>query len=153
MGDDEKQPSGTAQDPRPELLQLAATYASAVDQRDQAALLSVFVPDATLTVHRADRSDHMTGHGELSRITERIARYEKTFHMLGQGAYQVDGDTAQGEVYCVANHLKGGINTVMFIRYHDRYVRDEADGRWRISQRELAVDWVEQHPIDQVPKG
>ena len=57
---------------------------------------------------------------------------------------------ATGEVYCTASHLRqgdgGATNTVMFIRYLDRYAC--IDGSWAISVRRVVVDWTESHPVD-----
>jgi SnoaL-like domain len=79
-----------------------------------------------------------------------IKRYPKTYHVLGQSTYEIDGDVATGEVYCMAHHLTpdpgadppAGTNYVMFIRYDDEY-RAGADGEWRIADRRVLIDWTE----------
>jgi ketosteroid isomerase-like protein len=128
---------------------LADQYASAVDRRDRDAFLDVFHPDAVLvlldhadpTVVTATRA----GHAELAAVTELIARYERTFHFVGNARYEIDGDRATGEVYCLAHHLTpnrhGGTDYVMLIRYQDSYSR--RDGGWRIDERRLVTDWTE----------
>lgn len=125
-----------------ELRNLAVRYASAVDHRDPGEVRQIFADTATLVVQRGENESSMSGLDEIGKIAEVIARYEKTFHMLGQSSYQVDGDSATGEVYCVANHLKDGSNFVMYIRYEDRYVRDPARG-WLFSVRRVVVDWTQ----------
>ena len=129
-----------------QLQRLAAAYADAVDRRDPDALAALFTEDASLAVVRDSGTREFSGEG-IRGITETVARYEKTFHMLGQALYEVDERRATGLVYCVANHLKEGVNTVMYIRYHDKYVCDDA-GAWRFERRELVVDWVETRPTD-----
>jgi ketosteroid isomerase-like protein len=133
------------------LRSLAASYAAGVDRRQLDLLLSAFHPDATLAVHRAQaRPDDepllMRGRVEIGRVVELIARYPRTFHLLGQGRYEVDGDRASGEVYCVAHHYapsdEGARNHVMYIRYHDVYRRDDA-GTWKIERRDVRTDWTE----------
>jgi hypothetical protein len=61
----------------------------------------------------------------------------------------VDGDDAEGVVYCEAHHLSqvDGQTTdqVMYINYLDRYRR--TDGTWRFADRETNVQWIEQRAI------
>ena len=140
--------SGSDADVRGELRLLAERYAKGVDQRDAETLLSAFHENARLSVHRpseADAAGEMVGHSQIAKITERIARYPKTFHLLGQSTYEIDGATATGEVYCSAHHLtpdsNGGTDYVMLIRYNDEYRREA--GAWRIARRRVLVDWTE----------
>jgi hypothetical protein len=128
---------------------LADQYAWAVDRRDRDGFLRVFHPDGVLVL--LDHADPSVvtatrrGHDELGEITGLIARYDKTFHFVGNARYDVDGDRATGEVYCLAHHLTpnrhGGTDYVMLIRYQDTYSRRE--GHWRIDERRLITDWTE----------
>jgi hypothetical protein len=136
------------------LRSLAASYAAGVDRRQLGVFLSAFHPDASLVVYGAragaDRPpNRMQGHDEIGQVVDMIARYPKTFHLLGQSRYEigVDGDDrASGEVYCSAHHYvaaeDGDKNHVMYIRYEDEYRRDENSG-WRIALRAVRVDWTE----------
>jgi ketosteroid isomerase-like protein len=134
---------------RLELRGLADTYATAVDHRDASLFVSVFHPDAVLVVHPPGDPDAisgtMTGHDELAGVTEKIARYQRTYHFVGNARYELDGDRATGEVYGIAHHLTpdhhGGTDFVMLIRYLDTYSRG-GDG-WRIDQRRVVTDWTE----------
>lgn len=139
-------------DPRTALRTLAEQYARAVDTRDAELLLNVFAPDARLRVYNPagvepPRSDRR-GHDQLARITKSIARYAKTFHLVGNASYDLAGDDATGEVYCIAHHLSTDGDTatddVMYIRYHDTYHRN--GGEWRITDRRVDVDWTESRP-------
>jgi hypothetical protein len=134
---------------------LAYRYAAGVDRRDEDLLLSAFLPDATLTVGRSgpDGKEHLrvlTGHDELRAITRLIARYAKTFHFVGNHRCDIDGDVANGEVYCTAHHFDAGpegeTDYVMLIRYQDVYRRDSA-GQWLIASRRLVVDRTETHTV------
>jgi len=137
------------------LRSLAARYAAGVDRRQRDLFLSAFRPDATLAVHRPaagpdDKPHLMRGHAEIGRVVELIAKYPKTFHMLGQDRYQLEGDRATGEVYCLASHYvpsgQGDSNYVMYIRYEDEY-RREPGGPWQIQRRDVRTDWTERRPI------
>ena len=120
-----------------------------------AAVMNVTATDTTaasyLTVYPADATQptsHLTGHDDLATATTFLARYAKTFHFVGNSIYEIDGDNATGEVYCVARHLRvrddDTTDFVWFIRYIDRYER--RDGTWLIADRTLRVDWTETHP-------
>jgi ketosteroid isomerase-like protein len=148
-----RQPSG-----HHELLYaLSCAYARAVDQRDSAGFVDVFEPDATLRITAASDPARVVrtidGHDQLAAVPQRIARYDRTFHLLGQASYDdhPDGDRATGEVHCVAHHLTvrspEAQNSVMYIRYADAYRRG-GDGRWRIADRLVQVDWTETRPAD-----
>jgi hypothetical protein len=131
------------------LRSLAESYASGVDRRDRDTFLSAFHPDGVLVLLDHKNPTQVTatrsGHGELADVTELIARYDTTFHFIGNARYEIDGDRATGEVYCLAHHLTpdrhGGTDYVMLIRYQDTYSR--RDGRWGIDERRLVTDWTE----------
>jgi hypothetical protein len=134
---------------------LGAQYAMSVDRRDPAGYVGVFLPDARLRIFDpADApapTSEIVGVGELAKVIDRIGRYDVTFHLVGTARYDVQGDVATGEVYCVAHHvLRGDPDTddVMYIRYVDEYRRaggtgDRAGREWKIAERVLYVDFRE----------
>jgi len=138
--------------PHTELETLSRRYAAAVDRRDSAALLAVFTPDATLRHEQPGREPrNLTGHDELVGIISIVARFPRTYHLVAQSLYVVDGESAVGEVYCTANHFRdgksgSGRNHIMYIRYLDRYSAN-SDGRWRIAHRTVTVDATEDRPV------
>ena len=124
------------------LQDLAVRYARGVDRRDRALFLRAFHPDATLIV---PSGQVLAGHDQIGHVTEAIKRYDRTFHFLGQSAYEPPDEgldpagTACGEVYCVAYHWTAGRPAwVMHIRYQDTYRRGESG--WRIATRRVVVD-------------
>jgi len=130
------------------LRRLAVSYARGVDRRDRLLFLTAFRPDATLTV---PSGRVLTGHAEIGGVTEGIKRYDRTFHFLGQSAYEPPDEgldppgTARGEVYCIAHHwTKGHPKWIMYVRYQDVYVQD--DTGWLISSRRITIDAEEKHP-------
>jgi len=142
-------PAATAADVA-ELRALAESYAHGADRGDRDAFLSAFHPDGRLLVFTNSDDDEprgvREGHEALSVIPDMLRRYDKTFHFLGNHRYSVDGDTASGEVYCMAHHMTtdihGATDFVMLIRYLDSY-RREPGGAWRIAEREVRPDWTE----------
>jgi ketosteroid isomerase-like protein len=133
------------------LRRLVDGYARAVDRGDVEAFLELFEPDAVLQVFYGSDSEGPTtesrGHSALGEIPTRVkSRYDRTFHFVGNHLCDVSGDDATGEAYCLAHHLTenahGGTDYVMLIRYHDVY-RRRPDNPWRITRRNVLVDWTE----------
>jgi SnoaL-like domain len=150
-------------DPTPEeraaLRELAERYAAGIDRRDTELFLSAFHPEqGQLFVFDPSEAPEprgtRRGRDELADVITLIARYDTTFHMLGNSRYDVAGDTASGEVYCIAHHLdanpsnEGDARTdrVMFIRYRDEYGLGEQG--WRIIERRVLVDWTETRRVE-----
>jgi hypothetical protein len=140
-----------------ELRDVAQRYASGVDRGDTERFLSAFHDDGALVSH--DRADHATvtrrrtGHRELGPIPTTVAsKYVRTFHLIGNTDYRVDGDEAWGEVYCVAHHYEvvdgEPSDFAMYIRYQDRYAR--RDGQWRIAERHHLLDWTERRRAEPI---
>jgi ketosteroid isomerase-like protein len=134
------------------LRELSDRYARAVDRRDVESFAELFTDDAELSVHDPAEakapSRARRGRDELSEVPRLIGQYRKTFHFVGNALYEIDDDSATGEVYCAAHHLIDDPDAVtahvMLIRYLDSYRRCD-DGRWRISRRRVLVDWTEAH--------
>ena len=101
---------------------LVEAYARGCDARDADLLASLFTHGATLTVNWTTRSPttmHMPA--DIGRIPSGLANYERTLHFVGNHWADIDGDSATGETYCFAHHIKEGNDHVMAIRYQDRY--------------------------------
>lgn len=133
-----------------ELETLSRRYAAAMDRRDRAALLGVFHLEATMRVEQPGQPvGRLAGHRELGRLTDIIAGWPLTRHVLAQGLFVVDGDSAVGETYCTAHHFHTGADGrgndhVMHIRYRDQYASG-ADMRWLITHRTVLVEAIENH--------
>jgi hypothetical protein len=123
-------------------------YAVAVDRRDRAAFVALFAPDAVLRVRRPDGSvrGERRGADELGAVTEAIARYDETLHLVSSHRVDLDGDAASGVAYCEAHHRTGAEVLVMAIAYEDRYVR--AAGGWRFAERTVGVRWTDRRTVE-----
>jgi hypothetical protein len=115
-----------------EIRQLAARYALALDSRDVAALVALFVQDV-------QSSDGGVGRDALATWFDAILRpYSTTFHLIGNHVIDmVDEDHATGVVYCRPEHEVGNLWIVMALQYWDRYER--RDGRWYFKSRSVHV--------------
>jgi hypothetical protein len=146
VGDDAESAMSVSSKTEGQLRDLAVRYAVAADRGDGNRFTEIFFPDATVTIMNGAGLHTICGHEELRTIPERLQRYDRTFHMLGQSRYRVLRGEASGEAYCIANHLKADVNTVMYIRYEDEY-RQNSIGQWLIRSRIVVVDWTETHQI------
>ena len=136
---------------------LGDEYAFAVDERDVDRFTQVFTDDGELAIFEpadAEPARVYRGREELQTILELVAVFSATFHLMANHACRVDGDRAEGVTYCLAHHLTEPADapahdTVMLIRYEDRYVR-VADG-WRFARRNVMRQWTEHHAADRAP--
>jgi SnoaL-like domain len=78
--------------------------------------------------------------------------FKATRHIIHAQYATVDGDRAQGETWCTAEHRiageQGDMLLVWAVRYQDQWRREE--GEWRFTRRELVVDWEETRPVRDV---
>jgi hypothetical protein len=136
---------------------LVDQYAIEADRRDGAALAALFVEEGRLLIHTDGDADgeptgQRGGRAEIAAAIDTLARYRRTFHLVGQHVAEiVDEDHATAVTHCQAHHVTvaddgSASDYVMHIRYLDEFVRDEG-GDWRFETRRLVLDFVDDHPI------
>lgn len=127
------------------LMELAQTYASAVDRRDYTRFAMTFAEDGQLS----GPGFFYRGRDEIETNIKRIEQFSATQHHVSNQLVELAGDNAAGETYCMAGHVyeKGGQQRKMdmAIRYQDEFVR--RGQHWKIKSRALAVDWVQDLPL------
>jgi hypothetical protein len=131
------------------LERLTEEYARAADRREPARAASLFTEDGLLMLFMDGPGGQPTaqhrGRPAIAAAVATLSRYDATTHFLGQRSFEVDGEQAQGETYCLAYHMrtKNGllVSVVLAIRYLDRCVRRE--GRWLFTERRLVTDWAD----------
>lgn len=135
------------------LRELALSYARHADRREPELLAALFARDGELRMVRRGDTGPPTvsrGRAEITAVVARLRRLEATFHFVGNHTVDIAGDAATGEVYCLAHHVSARgherIDHVMFIRYQDRYRR--YGEKWLFIERELHVDWTEDHLVN-----
>lgn len=125
---------------------LAVQYALGADRRDKAVWAAVMTQDIALIVRdrRTEGLDNV-----LPLLDSLAATYEVTQHRVFNQVLTMDGDTATGETYGIADHVKteDGERTLIrwAVRYQDR-LRREGRG-WLFSERRLIIDWIERHSV------
>jgi len=132
-------PSTTAET-KLELAELVTAFANLADEDRIHDQMSLFTADASVQIWIGEHLlFDVRGTETIEKtFSEGTAAVKRSFHMLGQQAFEVDGDTAAGVVYCQVKLVSDdddGREVVAdsSIRYSDTYAR--VDGRWVISSR------------------
>lgn len=123
------------------LRRTAELYAQGADRRDKHLWRAVLADDCTI----AGPGFTVTGaEANLGSIDALDAMFRATVHRVHQQVVTIDGDRAEGETHCTADHLLPDSDQVLVwsIRYADAW-RREADGAWRFTRRTLTVEWEE----------
>ncbi|MFK7895766.1 MAG: nuclear transport factor 2 family protein [Myxococcota bacterium] len=128
-----------------QLRDLAYRYAQMMDRRDFDMLPLVFAEDGELI----GPGYTMQGFDVLRQGLSALEQFSATLHGVLNTYFEVAGDTASGEVYCVANHVyeKDGVpfKLDMGIRYEDTYARSGAG--WVIQTRRFNMVWETDRPM------
>ncbi|MFI0355331.1 nuclear transport factor 2 family protein [Actinomadura sp. 9N407] len=136
--------------------ELVARYALYADHRDFDGLKGLFTEDAVLVLPNPPKDLGpvltSTGRDEIAASLSSLNDIPITFHALAGQVFDAGAEpsTATGHVACVAHHLterepgKPG-DLVWHLRYTDAYRLEE--GTWRISRRELQIDWIETRSV------
>jgi ketosteroid isomerase-like protein len=138
------------------LRHLVDTYAHHVDGGDAEAVAGLFTEDGRLVAHFAAGRDGSptvrSGRAEITAaLVAGLRPYLGTTHVVGGQVLDLDadGERARGETVCLAHHLyeRDGARRllVMAVRYQDDYVCES--GVWRFAQRQLRLDWRQDHPL------
>lgn len=133
--------------------QLVDDYARAVDVPDGDRAAALFVPDGVLRIFERGKAEPVrerVGRADIAAAMNGLRHYDTTLHVVANHYSEIDGDTATGESYCLAHHVRdvdehGPMDYVMAIRYLDAY-RRTVEG-WRLERRELQVEFTEDRPV------
>ncbi len=130
------------------LQQLAYRYAEAIDRRNLDAALVIFTEDGVIE----GPGFLSTGAEGMRMIMEQLGNFQATQHFVHNSLFDIDGDNAKGETYCVASHLMNQSGTQVKldwgIRYQDTCVR--VNEEWRFKKRALIVEWTETSEVNPV---
>lgn len=129
------------------LHELVMSYCRGIDRRDYQLAKSVYHEDA-----REERGAIFTGtgYGFVDFAAGDCVNYEITVHRIFNTLFRVNGDKAEGEIYCEAYHRTKGTNPMEITaggRYIDRY--EKRNGQWGIIYRTATMDRCEMKPVDQ----
>ncbi len=131
---------------RDSLRRLVTAYSRAVDRRDFELLRSLYHDDAR------DRHGAMFDGGAdayVAFVRDAVSAYEATVHYVVNMAFEIDGDTAEGEVHKINYHRTKAPSAHELItgsRSLDSYAR--RNGEWRFISRTIVLDWARRRPVD-----
>ena len=121
-------------------------YARCADNKDYVGFARVFCEDAVFDY----MGNLVTPYGAIEQMMHALDNYTTTLHQVQNVFYDVDGDTAAGETYCIASHLfdDGQVEKKldMGIIYRDQ-LRRTANG-WRIARRGFDLLWTQTATVD-----
>lgn len=121
-------------------------YARCADHKDYAGFGEVFTAGAVFDYSGRE----VTPLGAIRDMMRALEQFHTTQHRVQNVLFDVDGDAAEGETYCVASHLfeEGGATrkTDMGIIYRDRLLRTGAG--WRIVHRQFDLLWSRTEDVD-----
>jgi len=124
------------------LRRTAELYAQGADRRDKALWSSILTQDCVIEAPGI----RLLGREQIVAALDVMARlYVVTQHRVHNQIARIDGDTASGETYSVAEHVSesAGKRQILTwaIRYQDLWRREA--GEWRFARRALILDWTE----------
>jgi hypothetical protein len=136
--------------------ELVDLYARAADRVDGTAAAGLFTEQGVLRIFERGTDTPVReriGREAIATAFAGLSRYDVTLHVVANHLVEFDGESASGETYCLAHHVRTigeGDDAhlsdyVMAIRYLDRFERT-AEG-WRIAQRHLQLEFTEERPI------
>jgi uncharacterized protein (TIGR02246 family) len=121
-------------------------YARCADRKDYAAFAEVFCEDAVFDFSGTE----VIGCTAIQQMMRNLEKFSRTLHQVHNTLYEVEGDTASGETYCLASHLldaAGQRSKIdMGIAYEDRLRRTA--GGWRIAYRKFNLIWSQTAAVD-----
>ncbi|UGQ41726.1 nuclear transport factor 2 family protein [Rhodococcus aetherivorans] len=122
-----------------EIRELATRYALAVDDHDMETLAALYTPDAAFH----GLSESLWGRDAIiTYVRAALDGYDGvSVHTPHPGTVDfTDEDTAQGIVPCHVEFAQAGVQSILALRYHDRYMRRA--GRWYFGERRLEVRYA-----------
>ena len=139
-----------ADNARRDLRELAINYANAIDSRDWDRLDALFLPDAWFD---ATAVGGIAGHyPEIKQwLAKSLLSFRSTMHFVGNFEYQLNGDTATGQIACInpmvlPSVIPGYRRTIVVgLWYEDEY-QLTGDG-WRIRSRRERKSFTLNEPL------
>ena len=136
-----------------DIQQLINSYGYDADKRLAIEQANLFTENASIENYHTDRSCNkpdtiLKRRSSLQKGFGVLKNYDITMHFIGQSTIDVKGDSATGEVYCLAHHFwkENGKRMIMVIgiRYYDTYLRE--NNKWLFAKRKLIFDWIDKRP-------
>ena len=127
------------------IIDLTIAYTWIIDHGPRDNLKEIFTDDAVFIIDVR----HLNGIDEImGKIERTLGGLSASQHIISNHQVMVDGKNATCSCYLHAQHTlhgtEGGDNYIMAGRYIDKL--SQVDDEWRITERQLILDWVEGNP-------
>lgn len=138
---------------RAALKALVDTFSILADRKDVAGQVLLFTEDATVESYSGgQRSSALTGRTQIGdAFAGFLARFATVYHINGQQAVTIQGDSATGTAYClvvlVGTENGRTVRLTMGVIYDDEYRR--VSGRWLIAKRTSHFTWQDRAEVAQ----
>jgi hypothetical protein len=132
---------------------LINAYAHDADRRETRLQSGLFLENGTMEIYHQEPGTNkpdtiLRGRSKLFAGFATLKKYDVTMHFNGQSTIHLYGDSATGEVYCLAHHIcvEHGkrMLMVMGLRYYDTYIK--MGNKWLFAKRILIFDWIDKRP-------
>ena len=119
-------------------------HSRGIDRLDREAIQCAYWQDAEVDYGSYKGSAHVFADLVVGALGE---TYELTRHCLCNTLIEFCGNTALSETSVTAGHLLKGAEEEML--FYGRYLDtlEKRDGRWKISYRQVVMDWSKQIPV------
>lgn len=128
------------------ITRLMYRYAHCADKKDYAGFADVFCEDAVFLY----LGNPVTPLKNIQEMMLALEKYSRTLHEVSNVLFDVSGDRASGEAYCLASHIfteDGQEKKIdMGIIYTDELLKTEKG--WRIARRNFDVLWTTTCDVD-----
>jgi hypothetical protein len=125
-------------------------YCRGIDRADEEALRSAYWPDATDS-HGAYKG---SATGFIEQALPKLRAGGRYFHAICNMGIDLHGDTAEVESYFLALQVSAAAptqETFLAGRYLDHFSRRA--GEWRIANRTVVYDWIEERERPELATG
>ena len=133
-----------------ELSELVDSIATSGDEKRLDDMVNCYTDDAEIVVYglRGNEEFHYSGKDEIRKnYRDLLGDYSTLYHHNGQKKFMIDGDRAEGNVYCqefLIHTYKSGISNrlIQGVDYCDEFVKE--NGSWLVKNRKAYVRWIEE---------
>ncbi|WP_455920306.1 nuclear transport factor 2 family protein [Priestia megaterium] len=135
------------------LRELVDNFSILADEKNVWKQTELFTKDATVESYvNGELTSSLKGTKEIGETFEHfLANFETVYHTNGQHVVSINGDKAEGTLYCsvalISNENGKKINNASGVSYKDEYVYK--NGRWLIAKRTSNFMWSDRKELNQ----
>jgi hypothetical protein len=135
------------------LRELVDNFSILADKKEVWKQTELFTKDATVESYaNGTLVSSLKGTEQIGKAFESfLANFETVYHINGQHVVEINGDKAEGTLYCrvdlISSENGKKINNASAVSYKDEYVYE--DGQWLIAKRTSNFVWNDRQELNQ----